>query len=161
MGSVIGRIGGVLDGNDLRCEIEGQHVFGRFGGEVIGKTIEFDFDGRELAGRYGGVFDGKDINAVLDGNAFSGRIGGMIGGADIELRLEGSLVSGRIGGVIGGFDAYVEWSPDGSLTGRFGGGFVGHDFIGRYNDMSPLLAVGLAAIVYYQDVLEHSRHHGH
>jgi hypothetical protein len=161
VGSVYGRIGGLVDGNDLRCETEGQRIVGRFGGDVIGKTIDFEFDGSHLSGRYGGLIDGKDIDAELRGNSFFGRIGGLIGGADIRLELDRQFIRGRIGGVIEGFSVDVNWSPDGQIVGRLGGGLIGHDFNGEFRDLSPLVAVALAAIVYYQDVLQHHRSSNH
>ena len=158
VGNLHGRIGGVVDGSDIHCEIAGGNIRGRFGGDVLGKDVVLSFDGRKLSGRYGGLIDGKDINAEIAGNRLFGRIGGLIGGADIDLFVAGDRVRGRVGGPIVGFDCDVIWGEDGTLGGRFGGALIGHDFSGEFHDIEPLLAVAIAAIVYYQDRLEHSHH---
>lgn len=72
MGSIIGRIGGAVEGYDINCTSDGSRIHGRFGGVLIGGEVfgfdvdlEYDRQSGRLSGRLGGDVIGHDVDAAV------------------------------------------------------------------------------------------------
>ena len=59
------RLGGILDGNNLELENDGNSVYGRCGWPAIGFDVEIDFFEGQAVGRLGGGIVGMDVKGSV------------------------------------------------------------------------------------------------
>jgi hypothetical protein len=151
MGTIRGRVGGMIGGYSVECLVDADGIFGRLGGSLIGADINLkrDPEGRFLEGRIGGSIIGKDLKVEVGKDFAHARLGGSVVGNDITLSCA-ERITGRCGGGLLGFDINLSFDPDtGRLTGRLGGQFSGKDVDFEVADTPPVYGGIIAAVTYY------------
>ncbi len=134
-----GRLGGEMDGYDVRCVLEEDRIVGRVGGKLAGQELILEITETGVKGFAG------SLEVVVD--LKDGKLIGHIG--QEELVLQGvDRVTGHLGSPIVGWNIYAEQRGQ-MMAGRLGGTVLGRDFLLELGSAPGWIGALVAVVAFY------------